>query len=305
MIEKKLYLTIFELFKEGKNPNQISKELSMSKQKLHYYTHKLKELGYIQKIGYGTWEVKKNTLNTLEFKKDKRIRGHAFIWKIKVPKEIKDWKELLNSKNIKYNLVGKEKFPRLIINNKKIWLGKKNIIIYENKSFYANNSINSRKYAAESLLCCLGALYRKLGLNVSRHVFQPSREHYGMIKNDLARQCNKNGEKIIIHDDLEGQWLWIDDSESLGELETGGSKAVVRSKQVQTWWNSNKKHNFEVDADFTLGALNKLSLAQVESNRQLLEYQKQNKEHLTLIQEYRKESQENQKLIKELLKKIK
>lgn len=285
------YLTIFNQIKEGKNPNQISKQLSISKQKIYYYTNKLQEKGYILKKGYGTWEVKKQTLNPLDFTTNKSIRGHAFIWTVNIPQEIKNlsWKERLNKTKIKYKLIGKEKFPRLFIKNKKVWLGKNNIVVYENKSFYGAKSTLSRKYAVESLLCCLHALESKFNINLKPYQFKTSREHYGMIKNDLAIQCNKNNEKIIVHDDLEGDWLWVDDSESLGELETGGKKAIVRSKQVQDWWNDNKQHNFKVTPTFLMESLTNLTQMQIESNRQLLLYKEQNKSHLKLIQEYRKE----------------
>lgn len=269
----KLYLTIFELIKEGKNPSQIAKQLNISKQKLSYYTKKLKERSFIQKKGYGTWEVKRFNLSHIELFPKKSIRGHAFIWKVKLHKKI-DWLKKLGT--TKYKLIGRAKYPRIFINNKKVWLGKRNIVIFENKSFYAKNSINSRKYAVYELLDVLRALESKLCVNLRPYTFKVTREHYGMIKNELARQCNKNGEKIIVHDDLEGGWMWIDDSHSLNELEVGGKKAVLRSKQVQDWFNDHKKHDFKVTPSFLLESIGGLT-------QNFNEYSKHIKSHTKAI----------------------
>jgi len=296
MVSKEnFYFTILELLKEGKNPTLISKQLNISKQKISYYIHKFKERGYIEKKGYGTWEVKKHTLSQLDFKPKKSIRGHAFVWTIKLHKEY-DWIKQLGT--TKYNLI-RGIIPRIFINNRKIWLGKKNIVIYENKSFYANNSINSRKYAVLSLLTILDTLEHKLKVNLKPYTFKTSREHYGMIKNDLAIQCNKNNEKILIHDDLEGDWLWIDDSESLGELETGGKKAVVRSKQVQDWYNDHKKHDFKVTPTFLIESIHGLTTSQQGMINTMSEYAKHIKAHTRSIVALSKAIPQLTKLLKD------
>ena len=284
-------LTILNLLSQGIKPKDISKQLNLSMPNLSYYLRRLKNQGNIKKIGYGTWEVKSMTSNTL--RKDKQIRGHAFIWTIKLNKKF-NWINLLDSTGQhNYKLV-RNLIPRIIIKDKKVWLGKKTITIYEHKSFYANNSINSRKYAVIGLIEVLEALEKQLVINIRPYIFKCAREHFGMIKNDLARQYNRNNEKMIIHDDLEGDWLWIDDSESLGELET---KNIVRSKQVQDWWNDNKKHNFKVTASFLLENINKV--VEIQNNDRLLvqelpktivKLEQQISSHLKLINEYRKEN---------------
>ena len=277
-------LTILNLLSQGIKPKDISKQLNLSMPNLSYYLRRLKNQGNIKKVGYGTWEVKSMTSNTL--RKDKQIRGHAFIWTIKLNKKF-NWINLLDSTGQhNYKLV-RNLIPRIIIKDKKVWLGKKTITIYEHKSFYANNSINSRKYAVIGLIEVLEALEKQLSINLRPYIFKCAREHFGMIKNDLARQYNRNNEKMIIHDDLEGDWLWIDDSESLGELET---KNIVRSKQVQDWWNDNKKHDFKVTPSFLMESLTKLTELNIDNKKQVLQFAEQIKSHLALIQEYRKEN---------------
>ena len=279
-------LTILNLLNQGKNPKAISKELNISLPNLSYHLRQLKDSGNIKKIGYGTWEVKNLTLNTL--KKDKQIRGHAFIWTIKLNKKF-DWINLLKNKD--YKLV-RGLTPRLFILSKKVWLGKKTITIYESKSFYGINSIESRKFAVITLLEVLEALEKELGINLKPYIFKPNREHYGQIKNDLARQYNRKKQKMVISDSLEGDWLWIDDSESLSELET---KNIVRSKQVQDWWNDNKKHNFKVTPSFLMETL------AIQQNH-LNQFSKQIESHLALIKQWK---MSNEQWRKSEVKKIK
>jgi DNA-binding IscR family transcriptional regulator len=254
--KENFYLTVLDLFKQGLNPSKISKKLNISKQKLNYYIRKLKKNGYIEKKGYGTWEVKTFSLSQINLKQLK-VRGHAFVWKVKIHKNF-NWEEILKGKNFK--LVGKEKYPRIIIKDKKVWLGKNRIIIFENKSFYSNNAINSKKLAVFSLLEVLRALESKLSINLRPYAFSLSREHYGLIKNELARQCNKKGEKIHIRDDIDGEWLWIDDSESLNELETN---KVGNNLGVQNWWNDMKKNKFQVTPSYTLNSINQVTQNQM------------------------------------------
>lgn len=272
------YFTLLDLLKQGKNPAQITKELTISKQKINYYIRQLKKEGQLIKRGYGVWEIKqvKKIGSDHPTQKPKEIRGHAFIWTIKLPKKF-NWKELLN---IDYKLV-RGNIPRLIIKNKKIWLGQYTITIYEPHSFYGRNAIESKKYAVISLLEVLGLLEQKLGINLKPYLFKPAREHYGIIKNDLAQQCNRKGEKLHIHDNLEGEWLWIDDSLQLGELETGGTKALVRNIQVQNWWNDMKKHNFEVTPSFLLESMN-----QVTQNQMM--FAKNIEQHMNILNEMSK-----------------
>jgi hypothetical protein len=286
------YLFVQTQLKLGKNPSSISKEFSISKQKLNYYIRGLKAKGIIEKKGYGTWEVKTSPKDTRAT--PKLVRGHAFIWTVRLPQEIKGWnkrKEILTTNKIPFKEVGILKTTlRVLINNKKVWLGNSTLTIYEPHSFYGENAFESRKYAVISLLSCLHALESKFGINLKPYTFKPAREHYGLIKNDLAIQCNERGEKIHVKDDLEGEWLWIDDSLELGELETGGTKAPDRNIQVQRWWNDNKKHNFEVTPSFILNAINGVS-----SNQEM--YNKNFESHVSSIQQLGNSAQANAKAV--------
>lgn len=271
------YFTVLSLLKDNKNLTQISNQLNISKQKLNYYISNLKRFGFIEKKGYGVWEVKSSKRDDLEHTikwNSKKIRGHAFIWKVK-SKQF-NWIELLNKHKINYSLV-RGYTPRIFINNQKVWLGKDSIIIYDNRSFYGPNAAQSRKYAVFGLKLVLEALQKQLDISLGRYLFKPVREHYGMIKNELARQYNDKGDKLIVRDDLDGDWLWIDDSEGmLGELETGG-KGITKDRvalnlEVQRWYNDMKKTNFQVTPSFLMESINKLVSNQVYMDRNIVKH---------------------------------
>lgn len=237
---KGFYLTLFEHLKQGKTPIQISKEFNISKQNLNYYIRRLKEKGLIEKKGYGVWEVGGQIEHALILSK-KNIRGHAFIWKINLTKEI-DWKNVLKQYKIDFKLV-RNCIPRAFINNKKVWFGKKTLTVYESNSFYGENAVESRKYAVISLKETIQAIQKKICINLFPCEFTPAREHFALIKNDLAKQVNRNGEKIYIRDSR-GEWMWMDASDGVGELETGNHNALVNNIGVQKWWNDMKDTKF-------------------------------------------------------------
>ncbi len=148
--KKDFYLTIFNLMKQGKNPSLICRMLSLSKQRMNYYISALKKLGFIRKVGYGTWEVKdKITEKELDYAiylkgKNKSSLGttikpitnlHAFQIKFPILEgkiRDSDWevKEKLNNWIPKYHTM--ETLGGIVIknnNNKSltVWLKMRNI----------------------------------------------------------------------------------------------------------------------------------------------------------------------------------
>lgn len=266
--EKNFLLFLIENeIKSGKNPAKISSDNNISKQKLNYYIRQLKDLGVIEKESYGVWKHKKSLKEvkktTKASKEVKQIRGHAFNWKVKFKKRI-DWEKRLINNKIKYQLIGINKTtPRIVFDGKKIWLTSTGLVIYEPKSFFSKSSFTSKGMAVWELDQTIKRLGKKLQINLIPYEFTTSREHYGMIKNELAKQYNDKGEKLYIKDDR-GIWLWIDDSHSLNELETDKPK---NSRGVQNWYNDMKKTNFEVTPSFVLNAINEVTQNQLMFNK--------------------------------------
>ena len=249
-----LHLIVSEI-KKGNNPAKISKEQGIKKQTLQYYLRELKQKGVIEKQGYGIWRVLKEVSKSNKVTSTSRqIRGHAFNWKVRFRNQI-NWEKRLKNNKIKYQLIGINKStPRIIFNNKKIWFTKTGLVIYEPQSFFLGSSYTSKGMAVWELDKTIKMLGRHLKIDLGTYEFTTSREHYGMIKNELAKQYNDKGEKLYIVDD-KGLWMWVDFSHGIHELET--NKPTI-SREVQTWYNDHKKHKFEVTSTFILEQFDKL-----------------------------------------------
>jgi predicted transcriptional regulator len=254
-----LHLIISEI-KKGKNPSKISKEHNIKKQTLQYYLRQLKQKGIIEKQGYGIWKVSKEvSISSKAYIPKKQIRGHAFNWKVKFKHNI-IWERRLKDNKIKYQLIGiKGSTPRIIFNDKKIWFTKTGLVIYEPKSFFSQSSLTSKGQAVWELDKTIKALGKVLKIDLGTYQFTTSREHYGQIKNELAKQYNDKGEKLYIRDD-KGIWMWIDFSHGVHELETNDTK---NSRGVQVWYNDMKKTNFEVTPTFLLNSINQVTQNQI------------------------------------------
>lgn len=259
----------------------------MSLPNLSYYLSSLKKQNIIKKIGYGVWEVTPSGEVKISSHKGslqvKDIRGHAFIWKIKPNKKF-NYLSILNSKNIKYELKGISKTPRIILNNKKTWLGSNYITIFEPKinSYFATNTIESKKEAIYSLLEDITGLKNLFGK--FRYIFTCRRQHYGFINNPEARHFIDKGKKILIKNE-KGYWFSIDFSQNkFKEAETIHEKdADIDGLGYKNYMNSHEKTNFKVTPEFILNGFSQMMTINNELKKNI-------KSHLSLIKEYRKEN---------------
>lgn len=256
---KSFYLTIYDQIKEGNRPSEICKKFAISKQKLNYYLSSLKRSGCIKKIGYGVWEVcgefdekqVKETTRLTKYQpakiKPDFVRGHAFQFKLEIPK-LRNWEkreEIFRKKGIKFkeltHLIGKAQ--EIVIRGRKVWLTNKSIIIFEKSSYVAKTAKASRQYAIYDLFELVRSLESTLGASFrinKKYRFKVSRQHYALVKNALAEQYNRDGKKLQIYSD-EGLWFLIDNSYNLNEAETVHPKtAVDDNKKVQNFFNGLK-----------------------------------------------------------------
>ena len=233
---------VFSSLEAGKSTKQIIKEQSISKQKLQYYLDKLKSMGKIRKISYGVWQTSKDTVANY-------CRGHGFMWHIKLPKEIKVWDKLLESKHINFKSINGGHTFQFYFKDRKVWASSNSIIIYEIESFFGNNAVETRKLAFFKLRSLLIDLESKLGINLRKNesfIVKVSRQHYSLIKNCLAIQCNEEGKKIKVSNE-NGLWFEIDNSFNLDEAENVHPKtALVDSLGIQKYFNEHKETKFEV-----------------------------------------------------------
>ena len=262
------YLPILNELKTKTNLSKIQKKLSISKQKLNYYIRGLKKQGFIIQKGRGWYEVTNKVKDLTKYDNflSKDIsRGHGYVWEIKFPQEIQDWDkriDKLKEKGIHYTLVGALKTtPRIKILGRKVWLCNDHIRIFDkkNNSYYGTTAKESKYYALKESLLIVGVLNNKLGINLREIDLTFKKEHYALIKNDLAIEHNKKGEIIRISDKF-GEWLLIDDSlEQGGEMETIGKKSYPTNIKLQKWWNDKKEHDFKITDTFLLERMNQVT----------------------------------------------
>ena len=265
-----LYLPILNTFRETTNLTKIRQKFNISKQNLNNYLRDLKTNGYLIKKGRGYYEVNRSKDLTKYGKLLSKdfTRGHAYIWTIKLPQEIEesgDWKnrvEILKSKGVHFNLVGaKGTTPRIKVLGRKVWLCNDHLRIFDKKgiSYYGQDAKHVRHYVINEVSLIVGVLEKRLGVSIRSLDLEFNREHYALIKNDLAIEHNKKGETLHIKDKF-GEWLLIDDSLGEGgELENVGKSAYRTNIPMQKWWNNQKETGFKVTPEFILESISKVT----------------------------------------------
>lgn len=265
--KKDFYQSLISQLKISTNLQIIQEKFKISKQQLNYYLRKLLKKGIIEKKGVGWYEVVKTSKNSTVYGNDlveDLTRGHAFIWKAKISKKPENWDnriKILEKSNINFKLVGAmNNIPRIKVYGRKVWLCNDHIKIWEtkSKSYYSENAKDSKKQAYDEILIVFKALENKLGINLRPYLINLSRSHYALIKNQLAKHHNKNGEILRVND-KDGEWLLIDDSlEQGGELEVIGKNSTSNHDKMKGWWNDHKQNNFDVTPTFLLESLGKI-----------------------------------------------
>lgn len=284
--KKNFYFTVLDLLRKTTKLTLIQDELGLSKQQLNYYLRKLKQLGFIYQKGYGWWEVTEKGKNPTKYdillEKDS-VRGHAYIWETEIENIPSFWDhriEILKKKNIHFKLVGAKKTtPRIKVLGRKVWLCNDHLRIFdiEKTSYYGKDAVESRKNSKLEAMRVVHALENKLGIKLNPQKILFKKEHYALIRNDLAIEHNQKGIIMRIDDD-NGEWLLIDDSLGEGgELETIGKKAFQTNIPLKKWWNDNKKHDFQVTPTFLMESLTKITKNFELAQKEIFTLKEQNK----------------------------
>lgn len=317
-VKKVGLVQVLALIKSELSPAKISKKYNIPKQNVSYFVGKLKRLGCIEKIGYGTWryikpikEVKDSPIGQSDRRGKKsltsprkEIRGHAFIWKVEFVQPY-DWKKVIRfykKKKLTFQLIARGKVFRTIFKNRKVWLNTRGLTIYEASDFRGNSSFHVKGIAVYEMDRLIKDLLKELGMRFRQYRFTTSREHYGIMKHELARQYNEKKEKMRIRSDDGNIWMWIDDSKGLSELE---NNQVSVSRQVQNFWNSNRKHGFKVDADFILKGFDKTNKVAQKNAEQLGSFADNQMTHVGLMKNIDKNLQKQTDFFKQFTEFIK
>lgn len=237
--------SVINAIKLGIAPSKLAERLGMKLGHLEYYLKPFKIVGILVKKGYGTWGI--NEQKYQEFLQDKDvkkssavansqlpksltskpIRGHGFQFTLKIPK-LENWdkrSEFLKKNSIDFKPIGSNwKGQRIIVRGHKVWLTPVSIVIYAPKyeSWFATTAEHSRSHAIYDFLQLVRSIENllKASLEIKKqHWFRVSRQHYGLVKNSLAIQYDKEDKKLYISNP-KGQWFVIDNSYNLHEAET-------------------------------------------------------------------------------------
>jgi len=308
-LNKKIELVqVFDALKAGLKPAEIADKYGVPKTTLQYKLDALKKKKLIKKVAYGTWEVlnKKYQFDLgvvpPKVPKNKQIRGHAFIWKVRFSHESIDWFRRLDQYKINYQRINGGKVARIIYKNRKVWLTKKGMVVYEPLDFLGSSSFETKSTAVWELDQLIKDLGRQLQINLTPYKFTTSREHYALVRNSLAKQYNDKKEKLSVYAEDRGVWLWVDFSKGIHELENNDPEV---NRKVQNWYNDHLKNGFEVNSSFVLNGFNVLT-QNVQANAQNLNnYATHLKSHVKSIQDLGKGTTILTKQIQELTKIVK
>lgn len=262
---KNFYLSIYNYIKtNSKLPgNDYLKFKKNWEQNRNYYVSELKKAKFIEKIGYGVWKTVKNfdakQLKTTKKKitrdtpqqpggvyKSLSIRGHSFIFKLKLPK-IRNWakrEQYLKKKNIVYKLLKNVKDThRIYFKGQKIWLSNRSIIIYAKSSYIADSASKTKNYALDDMFILVEALEAlfKISFKIQgKYQFKVNKQHYARMQCELANQYRRDGKKLEVKQKDGTTWLWIDYSLNINETETGNTQRadIDMDRHIHPFLNS-------------------------------------------------------------------
>lgn len=223
---------ILRLLSDNANLDIISKSLKIDERSVKRQFYRLMKKGYINKdcsltsLGY---DILKTHHDALILSHDElspeTIRSHSFQFTVRIP-VLKKWerrKEFMNVKEIKYRKLPQDHTESIIIDNFKVWLSNKSVVIYFPRGYSVfGDSVEDNMYQVMEVM--FNIIHKvekifKVNLNLADgYHIKTSKQHHSLIKDFIAKYCNDKKLKIRIRD-FDGEWLIIDDSFNLGEIE--------------------------------------------------------------------------------------
>lgn len=210
---------VYKSFSTYRKNNWINKDRSLTKQ------------GF-EKVQLAYRCIEKGTI------KPNTIRLHDLRFKVKViNKKYKDnRKKILKLRNIKSKTInmGFWKSEQIVIDNYTIQLNP-NYVMFIMGDYYGETPFEAFSKSLEDLKELCKNLQRKLKsrlFNTKYLDFEVSRNHYALVKNEIATQYNKEHKKLLVYDDLGILRLLIDNSLNLNELEAVSNKKAMGDIEI-------------------------------------------------------------------------
>lgn len=256
------YFFVLRGIKQGKSITQIAEDLGKTKQALNYYVSTLKRSGCIKKLGYGVWEFikdydPKQVKKSIVIGRNNRggiftslepdmVRGHAFLIKFQVKPGLRNWdnrEDILKRLGIKfktYFVGGIKRGQSFKFRGYNVDLTRKSIIFTFSESYIGDDAAQVRKDLIYDVLKLIKGLESKLKADFQingQYLFKVSRQHYALVKNALAKQYDKERQRLAVYSH-KGLWFIIDNSFNLHEAETlHKDSAVEDNLKVQNFFN--------------------------------------------------------------------
>lgn len=228
-----LYLSIIDSIKStGRTP-----KTSLSKQALNHYLSRLKKQGVIKRVGYGTWELTKRSKGLPEdttptypsFLWKNSVRGHAFMWVLKLPLGLHGWasrEKVLVSKGAHFKQIkaGYGLGQSFSFQEHKVWLLDASVVFYSppSRSYFASSAQEAKDTALADIMALIKDLEAFLGFRMNEsdtYRLKFRKEHYALVDNELARQRVKEGKTLRVRGWEGDTWLLVDASLGVPELE--------------------------------------------------------------------------------------
>lgn len=300
---------VLRLLTLGKTKKEIQERLDLKPTALSNHLRRLEQSNNIRRVGKYKIDILPSshlnprvTINKLHNGFNKR--GHAHNFTIHFNKKI-DLKELPKIKTAeKLKVFETLKFGSLKFIRKgfTIWINKNNLTIYSNNSYYSDNALHSKFTALREVDNLIQNLILKYEIP-KVYGIEVFREHYGLIFNQFAKWLIARGRKMYVEDKKGKSILWVDKSrkDDVGLEEFEGPDAITINN-ADSFFSSHEKHNFKVDADFTLKAIGKLTENTAQNTKNLNDYAVHLKSHVESVQKLGIAVEQLTEIIKEFKK---
>lgn len=233
---KKVYFTYMDFLKSGLTPAQIARKEGVSKQYVSKVLRPLKACGAVSRVGYGVWKVEPEkyeaalkvvNLNASVGGKAKgSVRGHGFRFLVRT--RLMDWGRLVSGRRCPMGGFLVE------VLGHKLKLFRRSFEVYFRKgwSAFGPDSLVTFRAALAELGKVVGKLERLYGVDLGRPLkLRVSRQHYALVRNELAKEYNLKKEKLRVLAEDGKTWLLIDNSYQLEELETQHRETARRDNE--------------------------------------------------------------------------
>jgi len=198
---------------------KISSARQTSKRAVYKTLEKLREKGLLtQKNQLRTKSLCGSEKSSQNLEKN-YIRFHSLELNVKIIKTSKFYEDLKKKSNV-FSFKGDT-----------VRLYKKSLEVYINQSFSANNVNDARTLGFNYYQLLLKKLEDKLQITLFRDGYNNVRivkQHFSEVNNELASDMNKKKDKMSLKGVDGKEWLLVDNSHNLNELETVHSEFAER-----------------------------------------------------------------------------